>query len=106
MKLFNDILKEKGCDKFSQGRVYLFFSIFSYYLVLGILLFYGIKVSKDNESQIDLNAFNIIIESLKYALLLFAGYVFGDKFLKVIEAVGFLVRGSSPNVNSKDSTTN
>ena len=93
MGLFNDILKEKSNGKFSQGRVYLFFSVFAYYFVLGLLLFFGMHASKDADSDVDLDAFKIIIESLKYALLLFAGYVFGDKFLRVVEAISSIMRG-------------
>jgi len=93
MKLFNDILKERVDGKFSQGRVYLFFSVFAYYFVLGVLLFFGMHATKDTETDVDLNAFKIIIESLKYALLLFAGYVFGDKFLRVVEAISSIMRG-------------
>jgi hypothetical protein len=49
--------------------------------------------TKEGNTDVDLDAFKIIIESLKYALLLFAGYVFGDKFLRVVEAVGSIMRG-------------
>jgi hypothetical protein len=85
MKLFKDILTER--TKYSQGRVYLFFSIIAYYITLGILTVYGMDAGKDHETDVDLNSFEIIIESLKYAMVLFAGYVFGNKGLETIKTV-------------------
>jgi hypothetical protein len=91
MKLFKDILTER--TKYSQGRVYLFFSIVAYYTVLGILTFYGMKTGVDHETDVDLNSFEIIIESLKYAMVLFAGYVFGNKGLETIKTVTEIFKG-------------
>lgn len=82
MKLFKDILKEKGM--YSQGRVYLFVSIVAYYLTLGILTITGLS---SKHSTIDLNNFTIVVEGLKYAMILFAGYVFGGKFLDVVKVL-------------------
>jgi hypothetical protein len=45
-------------------------------------------VSKEN--TLDLNKFQIIIDALEYAMVLFAGYTFGGKFLNVIETIGSL----------------
>lgn len=90
-KLFTDILKEKNV--YSQGRVYLLWSVFAYYITLGILTFSGIK-----KSDIQMDNFIIIIDALEYAMTLFGGYVFGGKFLDVIKAF----KGSSPEKSSDD----
>ncbi len=84
MKIFKDMLTEKGM--YSQSRVYLLWAIIAYYITLGVLMFKG--VSKEN--TLDLNKFQIIIDALEYAMVLFAGYTFGGKFLNVIETIGSL----------------
>jgi len=75
-KLFKDILREK--DKYSQGRVYLLWSIIAYYITLGILLAFGIT-----KSDIDIENFKMILDALEYAMTLFAGYVFGGKAIEI-----------------------
>ena len=90
-KLFTDILKEK--DVYSQGRVYLLWSVFAYYITLGILTFAGIK-----KSDIDMGNFVIIVEALEYAMTLFGGYVFGGKFLEVVKAF----KGTTPEKSNDD----
>jgi len=82
MKIFKDMLTEKGM--YSQSRVYLLWAIIAYYITLGVLMCKG--VSKEN--TLDLNKFQIIIDALEYAMVLFAGYTFGGKFLNVIETIG------------------
>lgn len=84
MKIFKDMLTEKGI--YSQSRVYLLWAIIAYYITLGVLMFKG--VSKEN--TLDLNKFQIIIDALEYAMVLFAGYTFGGKFLNVIKTIGSL----------------
>jgi hypothetical protein len=84
MKIFKDMLTEKGM--YSQSRVYLLWAIIAYYITLGVLMFKG--VSKEN--TLDLNKFQIIIDALEYAMVLFAGYTFGGKFLNVIQTIGVL----------------
>jgi hypothetical protein len=79
-RLFVDILKENG--RFSQGRVYLFWSIIAYYITLGTLLVCGIY-----KSEIDIKNFNIVVDALKYAMTLFGGYVFGGKFIDVVKVL-------------------
>ena len=81
-KLFKDILKENG-NKYSQGRFYLLLSAFAYYITLAILTVKGIN--KGNE--IDLDSFKIIIDALQYALILFAGYVFGGKIATTVKDI-------------------
>ncbi len=78
--MFKDILKEKG--KWSQGRIYLMWSILVYYLSLAILTISGIR-----KSEITLENFRIIIDALEYAMTLFAGYVFGGKFVDLIKVI-------------------
>lgn len=75
-KLFKDILREKG--KYSQGRVYLLWSIIAYYITLGLLTAFGIS-----KSDVDIENFKMIIDALEYAMTLFAGYVFGGKAIEV-----------------------
>tara|TARA_Y100000389_G_scaffold171998_1_gene180118 strand:- start:3366 stop:3662 length:297 start_codon:yes stop_codon:yes gene_type:complete len=81
-KLFTDILKEKG--KYSQGRIYLLISAFAYYLTLAILTAAGI--SPTYQKDLDINNFKMIVDALQYAMVLFAGYVFGGKFVDVVKA--------------------
>ena len=78
--MFKDILKEKG--KWSQGRIYLIWSILIYYVTLGILTISGIR-----KSEITLENFKIIIDALEYAMTLFAGYVFGGKFVDLLKVI-------------------
>ena len=79
-RLFKDILKENGM--YSQGRVYLLWSVFAYYITLGTLMVAGIK-----KSAIEMENFKIIVDALEYAMTLFGGYVFGGKFLEVIKTL-------------------
>lgn len=62
----------------------MFVSIVAYYLTLTILTLTGLYAKKSN---IDLNNFAIVVEALKYAMMLFAGYVFGGKFLDVVKVL-------------------
>ena len=39
-------------------------------------------------TQLDIEKFKIIIDALEYAMVLFAGYTFGGKFLSVIKTIG------------------
>jgi hypothetical protein len=82
MNLFKDMLTEN--NKYSQSRVYLLWAIIAYYTTLGILMCKGI--SKDD--KMDLNKFHIVIDALEYAMVLFAGYTFGGKFLNVVKVIG------------------
>ena len=81
--MLKDMLKEKG--KWSQGRVYLLVSVIAYYITLGFLMFAGLHKSNNN---LDLDKFEIIINALEYAMVLFGGYVFGGKFLDVVKFIG------------------
>ncbi len=82
MKIFKDMLTERGI--YSQSRVYLLWAIIAYYITLGVLMFKG--VSKGND--LDLDRFQIVIDALEYAMVLFAGYTFGGKFLNVVQTIG------------------
>jgi hypothetical protein len=92
MKIFKDMLtefnKETKEKQYSQGRVYLLWSVIAYYITLGILLVAGLHKAKEGVNDIDVDKFNIIIEALKYAMVLFGGYVFGGKFLDVVKVIG------------------
>lgn len=79
-RLFKDILKENGI--YSQGRVYLLWSVLAYYVTLTILMVCGIK-----KSDVEMENFRMIVEALEYAMTLFGGYVFGGKFLEVIKTL-------------------
>lgn len=80
--ILNQILKERG--KWSQSRIYLFWSIIAYYLTLGIITAGGLNPKYD----LDMDKFRIIIDALEYAMVLFAGYTFGGKFLDVVKVIG------------------
>lgn len=84
------MLMEKGF--YSQGRIYLFVSIIAYYATLGILTCTGLR---SKTAQIDMNNFKIIVDGLQYAMVLFAGYVFGGKFIDVIKEVKYLKKPES-----------
>jgi len=79
-KLFKDILKEGR--KYSQGRVYLLWSVFAYYITLGVLMVAGIR-----KDDIDMDNFTMIVKALEYAMTLFGGYVFGGKFISAYQAI-------------------
>jgi hypothetical protein len=79
-KMFKDILTQRG--KYSQGRVYLLWSVAAYYITLGILTYAGIK-----KSEIEMRNFTMIIDALEYAMTLFGGYVFGGKFIDAYTAI-------------------
>ena len=85
MKVFKDMLTEK--TKYSQGRVYLLVSVIAYYVTLGVLMVAGLNKSNEGDG-LDMDKFEIIIEALKFAMMLFGGYVFGGKFMDVIKVVG------------------
>jgi len=78
--IFKDMLTEQG--KYSQGRVYLLWSVLAYYVTLGILTYTGI-----NKSDVDIERFKTILDALEYAMTLFGGYVFGGKFISAYKAV-------------------
>lgn len=92
MKLFKDILKQRG--KYSQGRIYLLWSIIAYYVTLGILTWAGLNP----KHEIELHKFEIILDALEYSMTLFGGYVFGGKFVDVIKNL--------KNNNKEDEETN
>lgn len=90
MNIFKDMLTEKG--KYSQGRVYLLWSVFAYYITLGILTYFGIR-----KSEIEMENFKMIVEALEYTMTLFGGYVFGGKFITAYKSV----RGGNSDIVDK-----
>jgi hypothetical protein len=81
MNIFKDMLTERG--KYSQGRVYLLWSVFAYYITLFILTWAGISP----KMEVELDKFKIILDALEYAMTLFGGYVFGGKFIEAYRAI-------------------
>ena len=81
MNIFKDMLTERG--KYSQGRVYLLWSVFAYYITLFILTWAGISP----KMEVELDKFKIILDALEYAMTLFGGYVFGGKFIEAYKAI-------------------
>lgn len=79
-KLFKDILMEN--NRYSQGRVYLLWSVFAYYITLGALMISGIR-----KADIEMENFRMIVDALEYAMTLFGGYVFGGKFISAYQAI-------------------
>ena len=92
MKFIQDLLKEEG--KWSQGRVYLLLSVLAYYISLSMVTIWGIH----GKSQLDINSFEIIIDALQFAMLLFGGYVFGGKFISIIP----MLRGNKGNKKTEE----
>lgn len=78
--MITDILKEKG--KWSQGRIYLFWSVIAYYITLIILTFTGLR-----KTDVDVDKFQMIVDALEYAMTLFGGYVFGGKFIDAYKSI-------------------
>jgi len=90
-KLLKDLLMEKG--NWSQGRIYLFISIVAYYVTLSILTCTGLS---KKHSDIDINNFKMIVDGLQYAMVLFAGYVFGGKFVDIFREAKYLKGKDNP----------
>jgi hypothetical protein len=76
-----DMLQENG--KTSQGRMYLLWSIISYYTILVVLTIAGLNT----KIEIEMEKFKMIIDALEYAMTLFGSYVFGGKFITAYSAV-------------------
>lgn len=85
LKIFKDILTEKvGNEKmYSQGRVYLLWSVIAYYIIIGFMAIKSLRPDFD----IEVATLQTIIDALQWALGLFAGYVFGGKGLETIKTV-------------------
>jgi hypothetical protein len=79
-KMFKDILKEG--DRYSQGRVYLLWSVIAYYITLGILTFSGLR-----KETVEMENFKLVVDALEYAMTLFGGYVFGGKFIDAYRSI-------------------
>jgi hypothetical protein len=74
------MLKHNG--KYSQGRVYLLWSIIGMYIALTTLMYTGI-IGK----EVNIATFKMVIDALEYCMTLFGGYVFGGKFVDVIKTI-------------------
>jgi hypothetical protein len=78
MTIFNNILKEK--DKFSQGRVYLFLSIFVYYMTQGIIL-----ITAFFNFDVDVELMKSVADAVEYPMTTFATYTLGGKVVEVFK---------------------
>jgi hypothetical protein len=82
LKILKENNPQSGELEYSQGRIYLAISVISYYLTLGILITAGIY-----KSNIDLTNFTIVVDALEFAMVLFAGYVFGGKVVDIFKGI-------------------
>ncbi len=86
LKMWKDILKEidpNGQKIYSQGRVYLLFSVIAYYITLGIVTWKALKPNL----EIKEDTLTTIIDALQWAIALFAGYAFGGKVINGIKTM-------------------
>jgi hypothetical protein len=100
-KLWKDMLTERvGSEKiYSQGRVYLLWSVAAYYITLGFITVKGLRP----DMSISMEPLKVIIDALQWAMMLFAGYVFGGKGLEVIKAI--MAKGSSAQAPTQSPPT-
>ena len=84
-KLLEEILKEKTKDGriYSQGRVYLFWSILAYYLTLAVITVKSMKP----DANIDIEPLKLIIDALQWCLGILLGYTFGGKGLEAMKLI-------------------
>jgi len=84
IQLFKDILKTKveGSMKYSQGRIYLFVFIVAYLAVLLYYMFFPTAASMTT-----------IIDSVQWAILLFAAYVFGTNGVSATKDIFKITNG-------------
>jgi hypothetical protein len=86
LTMWKDILKETdptGQKSYSQGRVYLLFSVIAYYITLGIVTWKALRPTTDIKED----TLKTIIDALQWAILLFAGYAFGGKVIGSIKTI-------------------
>lgn len=79
LKIWKDILTEKaGNEKlYSQGRVYLLFSVIAYYIILGIVTWKALIPTIDIKED----TLKTIIDALQWTILLFSSYSLGGKVI-------------------------
>jgi hypothetical protein len=85
LKMWKDILTEKSGNEtfYSQGRVYLLFSVIAYYVTLGFVTWKALHPNTD----IAETTLNTIIEALQWSIALFAGYAFGGKIVNTVKTM-------------------
>jgi hypothetical protein len=86
--LLQDILKvndleKSGEDRYSFARIALFASLLGYLTSAIVYLF----VSLNPAYSINIQLVETILVSLQYPILIFSGYSFGGKSLKVLETI-------------------
>ena len=86
-KIWKDILTEKSDNSnqpsYSQGRVYLFFTVIVYYITIGIVMSKALKPTL----SINEETLNTVINALQWAIALFAGYAFGGKVISGVKTM-------------------
>ena len=94
MKMWKDMLTEKdGKDRnYSQGRVYLLWSVLAYYITIGFMTVKSLRP----DMGIEIVTLQTIIDALQWSMGLFAGYAFGGKGLDVLKTV---LAGKGQNAN-------
>lgn len=88
MQILKDILKvndleKSGEDKYSLARVFLFISLIAY---ISSAIAYMV-LSLNQSLRTDIGLIESIMNSLQYPILIFSGYSFGGKSLKVLETI-------------------
>ena len=88
LKMFKDILTEKmgtgtGEKLYSQARVYLLLSVVAYFVTLGIVTAKSLKPTL----TIEIESIKVVIEALKWVLLLFSGYSFGHHGIEAAKTI-------------------
>lgn len=85
MKMWKDMLTERdGKERsYSQGRVYLLWSVLAYYITIGFMTVKSLRP----DMGIEVVTLQTIIDALQWSMGLFAGYAFGGKGLEVLKTV-------------------
>lgn len=96
MKLFKDILKTKveGNLKYSQGRVYLFVFVIIYIAILTYYMFIP-----------NTSSMQTIIDSVQWAILLFATYVFATNGTSVTKDI-FKIKNGKDIITTVENSIN
>ncbi len=95
IQLFKDILKTKVENglKYSQGRVYLFVFVVAYVACLAYYMFAPVVTTMQT-----------IIDSIQWAILLFAAYVFGTSGVTATKDI-FKIKNGVPTSDSQPKQT-
>jgi hypothetical protein len=103
LKMWKDMLTEKAGNEtfYSQGRVYLLFSVIAYYITLGFVTWKALHPNTD----IAETTLKTIIEALQWSIALFAGYAFGGKVVSTVKSMfGKTTEPTTPQNGNGDTT--